>query len=228
MSKDKEIISLSENDILVVHVDVGDNPEHIAQEKLHDELQQIKKVLQESGLDNKVMIFPKRGTDNRCFVEVLPIRNENDRLIFNICTGNMPEQKAIEYVNKLRNEYNDTMKSFWFSCPEGGSKTEIIVETEEMKDWEVMKLSSEGFFVECKITFEGDDVQWRRMMTPIWDFDSYKYRINPSQLKVYNSYNNGVPIECKNKKSDVGWVVCKPLWDWENNDYRIYVDHRWR
>lgn len=131
-------LELSENDIVVAHIETVNMPKAKAFEFAEKKKREIEEALKESGLNNKVLVFDK-SAEQKSSVEVLTV-NKDDKLVFNIATGNMPKAKAEQYIQKLMQSYKNRkstdldnnilqeLESFWFAVPNDGPKSEVIVE----------------------------------------------------------------------------------------------------
>ena len=125
-----EKLSLKEDDILVMHVDVGDLPKHMAESKSFKKMEEVKKELKEAGKENRVICFTKnKGQGSN--VEVLPVK-EGDKLVFNIAVGNMPKAMAEAYIQKLAKQYRQNVitenDSIWFAKYNDGQCNEVLIE----------------------------------------------------------------------------------------------------
>lgn len=132
MSFEIEKLELKENDVVVMHVETGNLPRMKAEKRCWDKVEEMRSILESQGMKNKIMVFPKNET-NQSSIEVLPIKSDDDTLICNIYTGNMPKIQAESYVQKLSEQFKDVVpnKAIWFVKDDSGHCSEIIVEESE-------------------------------------------------------------------------------------------------
>jgi hypothetical protein len=62
-------------------------------------------------------------------IETLPALKEGERRIFHIEVGNLPAEKAMEYVEKVRDEFAKRTNDEAYFAPMRNGQKSVIVET---------------------------------------------------------------------------------------------------